>query len=248
MNSEWKGRDFKLDNIYMLLQNGIPVWVEAALRLLLASVIGGLIGWERGRTNRPAGLRTHMLVAIGAAVVMMLGAYTVKGFAGIANSDPARLGAQVISGIGFLGAGTIMKEAGSVKGLTTAASLWVVACLGLAAGSGNYIIAIMGSVVSFVILHLFGSAMRHPSHEKMTHYEIKCICEDVSLAYDEICRLADDNCAEIKMFRTWTDTECNNWLDVQINTERSKNYVGTQTFMREVKQLCNVSQIEMEIY
>lgn len=231
-----------------LLQNGIPVLAEVSLRLLLASIIGGVIGWERGRTNRPAGLRTHMLVAIGAAVVMMLGAYTVNGFAGVANSDPARLGAQVISGIGFLGAGTIMKEAGSIKGLTTAASLWVVACLGLAAGSGNYIIAIMGSIVSFIILHLCGSAMRHPAHEKMTHYEIKCICEDVSQVYDSICLLADSTNAEIKLFRTWMDDAHNHWIDVRLNTERAKTYVGAQTFMGEIAQLCNISDVEVEIY
>ena len=100
---------------------------KVALRLLLAMCIGGGIGWERARAHHPAGVRTHMLVTIGAAVVMLLGGQTVGEFAGTANSDPARLGAQVISGIGFLGAGTIMKEGRSVRGLTTAATLWVAA-------------------------------------------------------------------------------------------------------------------------
>ena len=109
---------------------------NTALRLLLALCIGGGIGWERARAHHPAGVRTHMLVTIGAAVVMLLGSQTVGEFVGTANSDPARLGAQVISGIGFLGAGTIMKEGRSVRGLTTAATLWVSACLGLAVGAG----------------------------------------------------------------------------------------------------------------
>ncbi len=98
----------------------VTLMFEVAVRLLLAMCIGGGIGWERARAHHPAGIRTHMLVTIGAAVVMLLGSQTVGEFAGTANSDPARLGAQVISGIGFLGAGTIMKEGRSVRGLTTA--------------------------------------------------------------------------------------------------------------------------------
>lgn len=96
------------------------IYLEIALRLVLAMCIGGGIGWERARRHHPAGIRTHMLVAIGAAVVMLLGGQTTGVFVSTANSDPARLGAQVISGIGFLGAGTIMNGGRSVRGLTTA--------------------------------------------------------------------------------------------------------------------------------
>ncbi len=129
--------------------------LEMCLRIVLAMVIGGAVGWEREKSNRPAGLRTHMLVAIGAAVVMMMGEMSLEKYAGITTMDPTRLGAQVISGIGFLGAGTIMREGLTVRGLTTAASLWAVACLGLAAGGGFYEAAVIGLIAIILTLTIF---------------------------------------------------------------------------------------------
>ncbi len=105
--------------------------MEIITRLVLAAVIGGLIGIEREFKNRPAGLRTHVLVSLGSALIMLI---SIDGFTNIVNQtgDPARLAAQVVSGIGFLGAGTIMRTENSINGLTTAASLWVAAGIGLA--------------------------------------------------------------------------------------------------------------------
>lgn len=120
----------------------------------MALLCGGIIGYEREYKNRPAGLRTHMLVCIGAALVMIISQFIYEKYTPGTN-DPARLGAQVISGIGFLGAGTIIRERFSVKGLTTAATLWVVACIGLAIGSGYYIIAGIATLVIFLSLIIF---------------------------------------------------------------------------------------------
>ena len=120
--------------------------IDTILRILLSMFIGGLIGWERENTHRPAGLRTHMLVAVGSCVVMQLGAYNSTHIGAQFNIDPSRLGAQVISGIGFLGAGTILKEGTTIKGLTTAASLWVVACLGLTIGAGAYTLQFLNTI------------------------------------------------------------------------------------------------------
>ncbi|MGI6143103.1 MAG: MgtC/SapB family protein [bacterium] len=116
-------------------------------RLLLAALLGGIIGLERESLNRPAGLRTHTLVSLGAALIMQVSISVTGG-------DPARIAAQVISGIGFLGAGTILREGSSVRGLTTAASLWVVAGIGLAVGSGLYLASAVASVL--VVLTLVG--------------------------------------------------------------------------------------------
>jgi putative Mg2+ transporter-C (MgtC) family protein len=128
--------------------------LEALIRILIALVCGGVIGYEREYKNRPAGLRTHMLVCIGAALVMIVSQYLFEKYSpGV--TDPARLGAQVISGIGFLGAGTIIRDRFSVKGLTTAATLWVVACIGLAIGSGYYLMAIIITGIIFLALILF---------------------------------------------------------------------------------------------
>lgn len=126
--------------------------VEALIRLLMALFLGGLIGYERQACNKAAGLRTHVLVCIGSCLIMILSIniyYTVQGYT---NADPARLAAQVVSGIGFLGAGTIMKEGVTVRGLTTAASLWVVSGVGLAAGSGYYVSAILATGLVFLTL------------------------------------------------------------------------------------------------
>ncbi len=121
-----------------------------ALRICLAVLVGGSMGIERGRKNRPAGLRTHILVCLGAAMVMMTNQYVYIQFHA---SDPVRLGAQVISGIGFLGAGTILVTGKSqIKGLTTAAGLWTAACSGLAIGIGFYEGALLGSVTLLFVV------------------------------------------------------------------------------------------------
>ncbi len=123
-----------------------------AARLILASILGAIIGYEREHMHKPAGLRTHTLVCVGSALVMLTSEYIFQQYGGRANIDPARLGAQVISGIGFLGAGTIIKEGFSIKGLTTAATLWIVACVGIAAGIGFYEGAIISTVLIYVTL------------------------------------------------------------------------------------------------
>lgn len=126
------------------------------LRLLCAMMVGMIIGTEREYTNRPAGMRTHILVALGACSVMITGQLLFTHYSAFgATPDPSRLSAQVITGVGFLGAGTILREGTHVKGLTTAASLWAVACLGIAAGAGYYAVALAGMVFIFITLTIF---------------------------------------------------------------------------------------------
>lgn len=130
-------------------------FTEIFLRLLCAMAVGSVIGTEREYANRPAGLRTHILVALGACSVMLTGQLVFAQYSAYgASPDPARLAAQVITGVGFLGAGTILKEGPTVHGLTTAASLWTVACLGVAAGGGYYAVALTGMVFIFITLTL----------------------------------------------------------------------------------------------
>lgn len=130
--------------------------LEIGFRLLCAMILGLIIGIEREYTHRPAGMRTHILVALGSCVVMLTGQMIFAQYYPYgAMPDPARLAAQVIAGVGFLGAGTILRDGVSVKGLTTAASLWVVACLGLAVGGGYYAIALAGTILVILTLTLF---------------------------------------------------------------------------------------------
>lgn len=133
--------------------------VKAVLRLIAAGMLGGFIGNDREHINRPAGIRTHILVCIGAALTVITSEFVCVRYQGAMNVDPTRLGAQVVSGIGFLGAGTILKEGFSVKGLTTAASLWAVSCVGLALGAGFYAGGIAATLLIFLTLraakHIF---------------------------------------------------------------------------------------------
>lgn len=126
--------------------------ISLTARLCIATICGGLIGVEREKKNRAAGFRTHMLVCIGSALAMATNQYIAQLF-GIENVDPTRIGAQVISGIGFLGAGTIIVTGKhQIKGLTTAAGLWASACMGLAIGIGFYEGAIVGCAFILIVV------------------------------------------------------------------------------------------------
>lgn len=128
---------------------------EIIFKLTLACVLGGVIGLERESLNRPAGLRTYTLVCVGSALAMLVSMDMYYSFNQTVNADPGRIAAQVISGIGFLGAGTIMREGATVRGLTTAAGLWTVACIGLAVGAGLYIPAIATTILILFVLIYF---------------------------------------------------------------------------------------------
>jgi putative Mg2+ transporter-C (MgtC) family protein len=132
-------------------------WDESLLRLALAAALGGLIGMERELREREAGLRTHLLVAVGSALFTIVSAYGFDAFlksgASVVQTDPTRIAAQIVTGIGFLGAGAIIRQGFSVRGLTTAATLWVVAAVGLAAGAGYYSAAVITTALVLVALY-----------------------------------------------------------------------------------------------
>ncbi|MDD2523153.1 MAG: MgtC/SapB family protein [Anaerolineaceae bacterium] len=121
---------------------------DIILRIGLSLVLGGIIGFERERDSQPAGLRTHMILVIGACLAMILSI----NLANAAGTDPTRLAAQVVSGIGFLGAGAILRSGFTVKGLTTATTIWTMAIVGLAVGAGYYVVSIVTTVVLMVVL------------------------------------------------------------------------------------------------
>ncbi len=134
----------------------IDNYLYLVIRILVAGLLGALIGLERDIHGRSAGLRTHLLVSVGSALFMIMSeqiAIIAKNN-GIVNSDPARIAAQIVTGIGFLGAGTIIKEGLTIRGLTTAACLWVVAAIGMSSGAGNYFLAISTTLISLFALIL----------------------------------------------------------------------------------------------
>jgi putative Mg2+ transporter-C (MgtC) family protein len=133
------------------------------IRLIASVLFGGIIGFEREHRGKPAGLKTHILVSLGSCLVAILSINLYAGVQGLTNADPARLAAQVVSGIGFLGAGAIIKEGPTIRGLTTAASLWVVASVGLAAGCGIMTGALATTVLVVIVLQWL------PKLEKWLH-------------------------------------------------------------------------------
>jgi len=130
-------------------------WTEILLRLVLAAVFGAAIGLERERKEWAAGMRTHMMVCVGATLFMLVSAYGFSGILGTPDVvlDPSRIAAQVVSGIGFIGAGTILfQKQGTIRGLTTASGMWTVAAIGLATGGGMYFAAAVATVLAIIIL------------------------------------------------------------------------------------------------
>jgi len=118
-------------------------------RIVLAAVLAAVVGYERETADKPAGMRTHILVGVGSTLFTLVSAYGFPGY-----SEPTRIAAQIVTGVGFLGAGTIFRGEGFVMGLTTAATIWAVAALGMAVGAGMYVTAIAATVVMYVVLRL----------------------------------------------------------------------------------------------
>jgi putative Mg2+ transporter-C (MgtC) family protein len=125
---------------------------DIVIRLCLGFVAGGIIGFERSSRRQVAGLRTHILIALGATTLMLLSIWLPQEFNSLKNGDPGRIAAQVVSGIGFLGAGAIIRLGNNIKGLTTAASLWLIAAIGMAIGAGMYVAAAVGEALSLFTL------------------------------------------------------------------------------------------------
>ena len=204
-----------------------------AIRLLTAIAIGGAVGYERKYNNRPAGFRTHILVCVGAAVISMIQANLMNNILELSTKNPnsvagiktdlGRLGAQVISGIVFLGAGTIIREKGTVKGLTTAASLWVVACIGLAVGWGFYSLSIMAAVcvvITLVSLKKFENRFL----EKSNLYRMRIDYDDQSaLIGDELQKYFLENNIKVKNIEYLIEDE----EDYNEEHYKKNNYVSS---------------------
>ena len=163
--------------------------VGAITKLVLSLILGGLIGFERRRKGQIAGLRTFALISMGATLAMLISIYIPQEYLGLKNGDPGRIAAQVVSGVGFLGAGAIIQMKGSVKGLTTAAGIWMTACIGLAVGAGMYIISIITTLLIFFTLVNI-ERIEHRHHflweSKIIRVKINGIMDDIQPLRDII--------------------------------------------------------------
>lgn len=152
--------------------------LDSIWKLGLAALLSGIIGFEREHSHRPAGFRTHILVAVGSALVMLTSVYVGLRYEQM-SVDITRMSGQVVSGIGFLGAGTILREGFSVKGLTTAASLWAVSCIGIAVGAGYIAGAIIATVVIYLTLNSLKKVIVRGKAGKALYVEVKDLAEQV---------------------------------------------------------------------
>ena len=151
-----------LQDIYNQILSPDVTLVGALTKLLLSMLLGAIIGIERRRKGQIAGLRTFALISMGATLAMLISIYIPQVYLGLKNGDPGRIAAQVVSGVGFLGAGAIIQMKGSVRGLTTAAGIWMTACIGLAVGAGMYLISIIATLlIIFILVNIERLEQRH---------------------------------------------------------------------------------------
>ena len=224
---------------------------EVILRIIMAILIGGMIGYERGHSNRPAGFRTHILVCLGATIVSLteeqlrinsLGfALTHPDIAPLLKIDISRISAQVVSGIGFLGAGTIMRDKGVIGGLTTAASIWATGCIGLGIGWGFYFLAIPSGIAILIVLVTLKKVERSLIDNK---HIVKIIVQfrqgtrytdNLLATYETLKRM------DVKIKNLKKDTDENKILYVLIMSKQMEAF----ELMSELSKCDHVSQVQV---
>ena len=214
-------------------------YLAVLLRIFAAVIIGGALGLERGMKNRPAGLRTYMLVCVGACVVMLTNQYIFQVFG---SGDPVRMAAQVVSGIGFLGAGTIIvTRRNQIKGLTTAAGLWSAAGVGLALGVGFYEAAIVGSFAVFFVMTLL-QKMDNKLHRRSRQLEAYIELSSISLG--DFLRTMRESGIEISDVQRESGEEESDGVRAYVATLRGKKRQNHQELMEKVLEIPGVIFVE----
>ena len=194
-----------------MLSTELSMLGEICIRLVAAVLLGGLIGWERAGTNHDAGLRTHIIVCLGAATIMVVSELAVVHYH--IETELLRMGAQIVSGIGFLGAGSILIDGNRIRGITTAAGIWTTACIGIAIGAGFYIVA--GVVVLLMLFAMI--ALRSVSSKLQLHgnqFAIKVTLEDKE-AMKNVLTLLTEMDVSVKQIKTATDDD--NFVALSLN-------------------------------
>ena len=217
---------------------------EVLMRLVLSCVMGGIIGYERQARHKSAGLRTNILVCLGSCLVMLLSQSLYQAVEGKTNADPARLAAQVVSGIGFLGAGAIMKEGITVTGLTTAACLWVVAGVGLAVGAGFYVGASITTALVFLICGYLTRFDFWMGHETLLTLSIAMVERPGQIS--RISNLLDMMHLKVRGIRMKAHTE-GNPKDPEVNLEldlESAKRIDRGAVVDAVKNLRGILSVE----
>ena len=178
-----------LESIYNDIISPDVNLIGAITKLVLSLILGATIGIERRRKGQIAGLRTFALISMGATLAMLISIYIPQEYLGLKNGDPGRIAAQVVSGVGFLGAGAIIQMKGSVRGLTTASGIWMTACIGLAVGAGMYLISIIATLlIIFILVNIERLEQRHNFmwESKIIRVKVHGIIQDIQPLRDII--------------------------------------------------------------
>lgn len=214
-------------------------YLAVAVRIFVAVIIGGILGLERGMKNRPAGLRTYMLVCVGACVIMLTNQYIFQMYG---TGDPVRMGAQVVSGIGFLGAGTIIvTRRNQIKGLTTAAGLWSAAGVGLALGVGFYEAAVVGTLAVFFVMTLL-QKMDNKLHRRSRQLEAYIELSTISLG--DFLRTMRESDIEVSDVQRESGEEESEGTRAYIATLKGKTRKNHQELMEKVLEIPGVKFVE----
>lgn len=233
---------FSFDDIYREL-GGIEVTpVQATFKLFLSLLLGSVVGLERKRKGQTAGIRTFALISMGATLAMIVSIYVPQEYLGhVANGDPSRIAAQVLSGIGFLGAGAIIQMKGSVRGLTTAAGIWMIAAIGLAVGVGMYVIACIATLfILFILLQLEKIEHRVSlgSESRIIRIKVNEILENVS-AYRKLLKQN-----KVHLSNVYVEYDYQNdisYISLIILAKENTDYVSLIARLRELNPTLSIS-------
>ena len=214
-------------------------YLAVALRVFVAVIVGGILGLERGMKNRPAGMRTYMLVCVGSCIIMLTNQYIFQVFGA---GDPVRMGAQVVSGIGFLGAGTIIvTRRNQIKGLTTAAGLWSAAGVGLALGVGFYEAAIAGTIAVFFVMTLL-QRMDNKLHRRSRQLEAYIELSTISLG--DFLRTMRESEIDVSDVQRESGEEESDGVRAYIATLKGQKRQNHQELMEKVLAIPGVDFVE----
>ena len=213
--------------------------LDIVIRLALALVIGAVVGIDREKSRQSAGFRTHILVSVGACVASITSLLLFDEFHHIVNLDPGRISAQVLSGIGFLGAGAILKTANTIRGLTTAAGLWVVASVGLAVGFGFYYLSIMTLIFLMITLRTLKFFDGKIASNKVATFNIST--DNVPQATTDLFTLCEKNRIRIKDIDKLQDEVGSGSIKLSVS---SNNKYAFKDMKERIKKIKGITEVE----
>ncbi len=216
-------------------------WFQAIIKLILGFVLAGIIGLERSSWSKPAGFRTHALVGISSVLIMLCGEYMSK----IYDMDPSRIPAQLLSGIGFIGAGTILRDGFNVKGLTTAAGLLAVTCIGLSIGAGFYLGGIVTTLIVYIILSYSYKISDKLDHFDILELDIK-INKELKETLAEIEKTLSAYQVEIKQMKRLKKEEKEDIETIHVIGNYNKKGFKKNELIRKITSIQNIEEVLQE--